>query len=159
MYFNESNIKVGMLWYTCFVRQKSFRLTRRCQDSVSRRNDFMTRKDSRGRNLKVGESQRKDGLYMYRYTDEKTGKRLTIYDADLASLRVKEKQISKDMDEDIVTDQAVRKMTVNMLFERYMESKQLAQTTKVNYLNMWNLQVKEAIGYMKVVQVKPSHIK
>lgn len=119
----------------------------------------MARKDSRGRNLKVGESQRKDGLYMYRYTDEKTGKRLTIYDADLASLRVKEKQISKDMDDNIVTDQAIRKMTVNMLFERYMESKKLAQTTKVNYLNMWNLQVKEAIGYMKVVQVEPSHIK
>lgn len=82
---------------------------------------------------------------MYRYTDEKSGKRLTIYDADLANLRVKEKQISKDMDDDIVTDQAVRKMTVNMLFERYMQSKQLAQTTKVNYLNMWNLQVKESL--------------
>ncbi len=119
----------------------------------------MARKDNRGRNLKVGESQRKDGLYMYRYTDEKSGKRLTIYNADLTNLRVKEKQISKDMDDDIVTDQAVRKMTVNMLFERYMQSKQLAQTTKVNYLNMWNFQVKESIGSMKVVQVKPSHIK
>jgi len=119
----------------------------------------MARKDNRGRNLKVGESQRKDGLYMYRYTDEKTGKRSTIYDSDLASLRVKEKQITKDMDDDIVTDQTARKMTVNMLFERYMQSKQLAQTTKVNYLNMWNLQVKDAIGTMKVIQVKPSHIK
>lgn len=119
----------------------------------------MARKDNRGRNLKVGESQRKDGLYMYRYTDEKTGKRLTIYDADLGSLRIKEKQITKDMDDEIVTVQTVRKITVNKLFERYMQSKKLAQTTKVNYLNMWNLHVRDTIGIMKVVQVKSSHIK
>ena len=34
------------------------------------------RVDSKGRVLKVGESQRKDGLYMYRFTDD-TGKRQT----------------------------------------------------------------------------------
>ena len=56
----------------------------------------MARKDNRGRNLKVGESQRKDGLYMYRYTDERTGKRVAIYDADLAALREKERQITLD---------------------------------------------------------------
>ncbi len=40
------------------------------------------RKDSRGRNLHTGESQRKDGSYMYRYTDRRSGKRLTVYAGD-----------------------------------------------------------------------------
>ena len=52
----------------------------------------MARKDNKGRNLRTGESQRSDGRYMYRYKDEITGKRITIYDMDLASLREQEKR-------------------------------------------------------------------
>lgn len=40
------------------------------------------RKDHRGRTLKVGESQRKDLSYQYRYTDV-LGKRHTIYSGRL----------------------------------------------------------------------------
>ena len=36
------------------------------------------KKDLKGRNLKQGESQLKDGRYRYRYTD-KYGKRNTVY--------------------------------------------------------------------------------
>ena len=36
------------------------------------------RKDAKGRVLKAGESQRKDGIYMYRYTDIR-GKRQSVY--------------------------------------------------------------------------------
>ena len=36
------------------------------------------RKDSKGRVLRKGESERKDGIYMYRYTDL-DGSRKTIY--------------------------------------------------------------------------------
>ena len=39
-----------------------------------------------GRNLKTGEYQRPDGRYEYRYKDEITGKRNSVYAADLASL-------------------------------------------------------------------------
>lgn len=119
----------------------------------------MTRKDSRGRNLKVGESQRKDGLYMYRYTDEKTGKRIAVYDADLAGLREKERIIAREMDDGIMTDRAVKKLTVNGLFERYLEARKLAEQTRKNYVSMWNNRVKDEIGQMKVVQVRPSHIR
>ena len=35
------------------------------------------RKDNKGRNLRTGESQRKDGRYMYRWTVE--GKEKTVY--------------------------------------------------------------------------------
>lgn len=119
----------------------------------------MARKDNRGRNLKVGESQRKEGLYMYRYMDERTGKRVTIYDADLASLREKERQIAREIDDGITTDRAAKKMTVSTLFDRYMESKKLAGSTRSNYVAIWNNRVRDEIGTLKVVQVRPSHIR
>lgn len=124
------------------------------------RNDFMARKDSKGRNLRIGESQRKiDGLYMYRYTDTRSGKRQTVYAGDLLELREKEKQIAKDMDDNILTDAAIKKMTINTLFERYMQTKKLADTTRINYTNMWNGHVKDDIGNIKVIQLRSSHVK
>ena len=50
------------------------------------------RKDSKGRILKTGESERKDGLYQYRYKDI-NGERRTIYERNLQDLRKKEKEI------------------------------------------------------------------
>lgn len=47
------------------------------------------RKDNKGRVLRTGESQRKDLLYQYRYTDIR-GKRQTIYASSLKELRNKE---------------------------------------------------------------------
>ena len=79
----------------------------------------MARKDNKGRNLKTGEYQRPDGRYEYRYKDEITGKRNSVYAADLASLREMEKKINKDMDDLLITDSSVKKLTVNTLFERY----------------------------------------
>ena len=55
----------------------------------------MARKDNKGRNLKTGEYQRPDGRYEYRYKDEITGKRVTIYDMDLASLCEQERKSIK----------------------------------------------------------------
>lgn len=46
------------------------------------------RKDNKGRNLRTGESQRKDGRYMYRWTVD--GKEQTVYAAKLDELREKE---------------------------------------------------------------------
>ncbi len=119
----------------------------------------MARKDNRGRNLKEGESYRTDGRYSYRYTDAKTGKRHNIYASTLMELREKEKKIQNDLDDDIVTDASVKRMTVNTLFERYMESKKLKENTRANYVATWNNHAREDIGLMKVVQVKPSHVK
>ena len=39
----------------------------------------LARKDNKGRNLKTGEYQRPDGRYEYRYKDEITGKRNSVY--------------------------------------------------------------------------------
>lgn len=119
----------------------------------------MARKDNKGRNLHTGESQRKDGSYMYRYIDPKSGRRQTAYAKDLPDLRVREKQIERDLDDSILTDSAAKKMTVNALFDHYMSTKELSDTTRVNYVKMWNNHVKDELGNMKVVQLLPSHVK
>lgn len=119
----------------------------------------MARKDNRGRNLHTGESQREDGRYMYRYNDLISGKRKTIYAKDLAELRAKEKQIARDLEDNILTDSAAKKMILNSLFDNYMETKELSDTTRVNYRKMWNNHVKDELGNMKVVQLRPSLIK
>lgn len=49
------------------------------------------RKDAKGRVLRAGESQRKDLIYQYRYTDIR-GKRQTIYSSDLKELREKKRK-------------------------------------------------------------------
>ena len=51
------------------------------------------RKDSKGRVLQKGESQRSDGLYVYRYTN-RYQKRISIYASSLRELREKEQEIS-----------------------------------------------------------------
>ena len=81
----------------------------------------ISRKDPKGRKLREGENWRNDGRYSYRYTDVRTGKRLTVYAQDLPELREKEKQIAKDMEDNILTDGAIKKMTLNTLFERYRQ--------------------------------------
>ena len=50
------------------------------------------RRDNKGRILRTGESQRKNGMYEFRYTDANK-KRRSIYDMDLMKLRQKEDEI------------------------------------------------------------------
>ena len=89
------------------------------------------RKDNKGRNLRTGETQRSDGSYMFVY---KLGtKKKYIYDTDLASLRAKEKQIAKDADDGIRTQEAM-KLTLNDMFKVYMDNNiRLKPSTRANY--------------------------
>ena len=119
----------------------------------------MARKDNKGRNLKTGEYQRPDGRYEYRYKDEITGKRNSVYAPDLASLREMEKKINKDMDDQLITDASVKKLTVNTLFERYMATKNIRERTKKNYTNMWDYRVRNTLGNIRVVDFKTSHVR
>lgn len=118
-----------------------------------------SRKDYKGRKLRDNETYRKDGRYCYRYTDVRTGKRAGIYANDLLELREKEKQLEKDRQDNILTDSSIKKYTLNELFDTYMSTKKLADSTRKNYVNTWNNRVKDEIGDIKVVQLRPSHIK
>ena len=119
----------------------------------------MARKDNKGRNLKTGEYQRPDGRYEYRYKDEITGKRNSVYAADLASLREMEKKINKDMDDLLITDASVKKLTVNTLFERYVATKNIKERTKKNYIRMWDYRIRNTLGNIRVVDFKTSHVR
>ena len=96
------------------------------------------RKDNKGRNLRLGESQRKDGRYVYKYTDiygkpqfkyawklVPTDKTPTGKREDL-SLREKEKQIKKDLADGINTIDG--KMTVCQLYAKKEQPEKECET-------------------------------
>ena len=99
------------------------------------------RKDYKGRILKTGESQRKDGIYQYRYTDCR-GKRQCVYAPTLQELRQKEKDIQKQIDDGI--DYEAGQITVIELLEKYISLKKgVRYNTQVGYNFVLNLVKKE----------------
>lgn len=112
------------------------------------------RKDHKGRILKAGESQRKDLIYQYRYTDLR-GRRHTIYASDLKELREKEKEIQHHLDDGI--DYCSGKITVISLLERYLSLKQgVRYNTKVGYRFVMNLIKQEDFGYRYIEDIRVS---
>lgn len=115
------------------------------------------RKDHKGRILKTGESQRKDLIYQYRYTDFR-GKRQTVYAPSLQELRQKEKEIQKQIDDGI--DYEAGQITVIELLEKYISLKKgVRYNTKVGYQFVLNLVKKEDFGYRKISTIKVSDAK
>ena len=116
------------------------------------------RKDSRGRALRKGEVQRaSDNRYMYTYTDP-LGRRKFIYANDLATLREKEKQLTKDQ-LDGLDLYVAGKATINDTFDRYMSTKyDLSETTRSNYLYVWDHFIRDTFGKKKIAEIKYSDI-
>lgn len=112
------------------------------------------RKDRNGRILRTGESQRKDLLYQYRYTDI-CGHRRTLYAPNLKELREKEQLIQKQQSDGL--DYAAGEITVIQLLERYIALKQgVRYNTKVGYSFVLGLVKKEDFGYRKIRDIKVS---
>lgn len=118
---------------------------------------FETRKDHKGRKLRTGESQRKDGRYAFKYTDhlgnvhfayswqlESTdplpkGKQATL------ALREKEKIIQRDLAEQICTQGG--KQTVTQLVQNYLAQKVgVRHNTEANYRSFSTLFKRTASG-------------
>ncbi len=117
------------------------------------------RTDKKGRVLRTGEMQRsEDNRYMYRYTDL-SGKKRTIYALTLAELREKERRIQRDLEDGI--DCSRGDMTLNQLFQLYMETKSdLRTSTRCNYVSVWGNTVEESVlGNMKISQIKQIHVR
>ena len=90
------------------------------------------RKDSRGYALKKGESQRKDGRYVFRYTTIR-GEQKAVYAKELSELRKKEVKIRRAIEDGLDPDRAER-ITLNELFDEYISQKyDLKQSTLTNY--------------------------
>lgn len=112
------------------------------------------RRDHKGRILRTGESQRKDLLYQYRYTDTQ-GKRQTVYSPDLNELREKEKEIRKQLDAGL--NYADGKITVTQLIERYLSLKKGARyNTRVGHNFVLNILKEEEFGCRLIKDIKVS---
>lgn len=116
------------------------------------------RKDSNGRVLKEGESQRKDGIYQYRWTD-KFGKRNTIYDKDLKKLREKEQELNKRILNGFCS--LDNKTTVYQLVQKLYDLKKpsIKIGTRENYEYVLKKLSETPFGELKIIDVKCSDAK
>ena len=128
------------------------------------------RRDNKNRILRNGESQRKDGRYAYKYTDA-TGKQQFVYSwklektdklpegkRDCLSLREKEKQILRDLDDQIAPRGG--EMTVLALVQKYLLQKTgVRPNTEAGYQTVVNILKKEKFGGMRIDRVKISDAK
>lgn len=116
------------------------------------------RKDKKGFKLMCGECQRNDGRYSYSYTD-RNGERHSIYSKTLAGLREREKKLQRDY-EDGLDPHAAAKLTLNDLYDRYINQKfDLKPTTKANYKYMYNHFVRDTFGKRKLTEIRFSDVK
>ena len=128
------------------------------------------RRDSKGRLLKSGESQRTDGRYAYKYTDT-FGEPKFVYSWKLVptdkipagkrpdiSLREKIKQIQKDLDDGI--DTIGKKMTVCQLYEKYIRQRgNVKRGTHKSRQQLMKLLSEDKIGGVSIDSVKLSDAK
>lgn len=115
------------------------------------------RKDSKGRVLKSGESQRENGSYMYRYTDT-SNKRRCVYAPSLDELRQKEAEIQRDIADGIDTTGA--EITAIELLKKYAATKQyLSQNTQEQYYYAVCTLSKEPFMQKRVNAIKLSDAK
>lgn len=128
------------------------------------------RRDHKNRRLWTGESQDKNGRYVYKYTNI-FGKRKTLYswrltEADTTpqgkkkdlSLREKEKRIQRDLLNGIVPDGD--NMTVLELVKRYISQKRgVKHNTEANYKFVINIIAKEDFGQKRIDKVRLSDAK
>ena len=113
------------------------------------------RKDNKGKVLKTGESQRKDGRYCFRYKDL-DGKRKYIYDTDLNSLREKERKINRDIEDKIYSNN----ITMNECFDRYMAVKtDLREGTRHKYNLEYDRWIRDTwFGKKEISSIKKSDV-
>ena len=128
------------------------------------------RRDSKNRILHNGESQRSDGRYMYKYTDN-WGRVKYIYSWKLVrtdnlpvgikedvALRDKIKQLQRDLDDGIVP--CGGNYTVLELVKKYLSQKTgVKENTRANYNFVFNILKKEDFSGKRIDNVKLSDAK
>ena len=115
------------------------------------------RYDSHRVRLRTGESQRGNGKYVYRWTD-RTGKRHAVYAPTLELLREKEEQVIIDSRDGIKA--STKNISVNDMYELWNQLKRgIKDSTRSNYLYMYEMFVKPTFGKQKVVRVRKSDVR
>lgn len=137
---------------------------------MSKQERDIKRRDSKGRLLKSGESQRADGRYAYKYTDT-FGEPKFVYSWKLVptdkipagkrpdiSLREKIKQIQKDIDDGI--DTIGKKMTVCQLYAKYIRQRgNVKRGTQKGRQQLMKLLSEDKLGAASIDSVKLSDAK
>ena len=115
------------------------------------------RKDSKGRVLKKGESERKDGRYQYRYNLWR-GKRGIVYAANLQELREKELEIARMLSDGV--DYSRANITLTEAIDRYISIKRnsIRRNTLGSYTRARNHIARSQIGSTSIRYIKPSTI-
>ncbi|MDE7308691.1 MAG: site-specific integrase [Lachnospiraceae bacterium] len=114
-------------------------------------------KDLKGRELGVGISQRKDGLYTARFTD-RTGKRRQQYFKKLQECR--NWLADAQFDDEHRNINASSNMTVDAWFEYWIneiKGKTVRWSTLGSYKDRYKKNIKDVVGKMIVSEVKPMH--
>ena len=128
------------------------------------------RRDKKGRVLRNGECQRKDGLYQYDYVDL-DGKAKCLYSWKLEpgdplpqgkrkckSLREKEREVQRNIDDGIVPYGG--QLTVLALTKKYiLQKKGVRESTRAGYKTVTNILEKEEFGAKRIDKVKLSDAK
>lgn len=128
------------------------------------------RRDSKGRILRNGECQRKDGLYQYDYVGL-DGKPKCVYSWKLEatdplpkgkrkclSLREKEREIQRNIDDGIVPYGG--QLTVTELVKKYtLQKTGVKESTRTGYKTVINILEKEDFGNKRIDKVKLSDAK
>ncbi|MBS5131791.1 MAG: tyrosine-type recombinase/integrase [Lachnospiraceae bacterium] len=102
-------------------------------------------KDLKGRELGIGLSQRKDGVYQARYTD-RWGKRKTIYGNDIRLLR---KQLAEEITDNERFSNIKEDITLDYWFGRWMEvykNKSVRPNTKREYTHIYQKNISPYLG-------------
>lgn len=117
----------------------------------------MNRKDDKGRVLQKGETQRKDGRYVYRYTER--GETKSIYAKSLTELRQKKKELEKAELNGIRYHDA-NKLTLNDVFDEYMRTKVgLKEITRASYIEVYNRYLRKDLGKRVISDIRYSDVK
>lgn len=113
------------------------------------------RTDDKNRVLKKGETQRKDGTYMFRWTN-RSGQGKTVYGKTLEELRKKEEEIRREQAMGIERSS----ISLNEQIERYLKTKRkLKKSTRENYEYYFRHSIKDSvIGKMRVSDIRKSDI-
>ena len=102
-------------------------------------------KDLKGKELGVGISQRKDGIYQARFND-RWGKRKTIYNKSIKKLR---KELAIAVSENETFSSIREEVTLDLWFTRWMEvykEKSIRPNTKREYVHIYQKNISPYIG-------------
>lgn len=127
--------------------------------AFDRKGDVMSekRKDSKGRLLRTGESQRKDLTYMYRYKDN-DGERRCVYAPTLQELREKEEDITDKLRNGIVL-KGSQTSVINIVESHLATMNHLKPRTMYSYQNTCNKLRESPMGQRPIGEVTRQEMK